>query len=580
MICPSCFKPTTEPIRCPNCKEQRDGIYLPIGTYLRGGEYLVGKVLGKPGGFGITYLAWNAQLDVKVAIKEYLPLQIAGRSKTGISVSVHAEEYQPDFDFGLDRFLEEAKTLAQFRHPNIVRVLNFFRENGTAYMVMDYLEGESLAEYLARVGKLTGPDAVALFSPILDGLGHIHARNYLHRDIKPANIYLTHEGQAILLDFGSARQSIRERSQSLTAIVTPGFAPWEQYHKRGKQGPWTDVYACAATLYFMISGIVPPDGTDRLVDDDIVALSDLAPGLNKCFADAIMQGLTVNPEERQQKAIDLFPTIMDKPSSNAVLRFQSLPFENRRKEDSLGSNVDSHILTGTSDDNDMRGKHRDHKSLDPAIGSWREDNVLIRKKSGLIYFGEDDDFVKGECTACQRVLKIPWRLVWFSQGKLELNEPNGIKCPCGIIYELLEGIAKPENLKVNTSKKIIPIQEQNNAIEVSQLVKIFGDYSVFHSDRKGSNGLVQWIKSPCDGVVDFVWADLEKHINAGEVAVILSDVSRSKRYQIAFDKKVWVKPKSVKIRIGDNVTINKALFCASTKKPMKEGEIRWFNPFK
>lgn len=576
MICPSCFKPTSETVRCPDCKEQRDGIYLPIGTSLRGGEYLVGKVLGKPGGFGITYLAWNTQLDVKVAIKEYLPLQIAGRSKTGISVSVHAEEYQPDFDFGLDRFLEEAKTLAQFRHPNIVRVLNFFRENGTAYMVMDYLEGESLAEYLARMGKLTGPDAVALFSPILDGLGHIHARNYLHRDIKPANIYLTHEGQAILLDFGSARQSIRERSQSLTAIVTPGFAPWEQYHKKGKQGPWTDVYACAATLYFMISGIVPPDGTDRLVDDDIVALADLAPGLNKCFADVIMQGLTVNPEERQQKAAEFFPPIKDIISSNAALRFQRLPFKNRREEDSLGSNLDSHILTSTSDDNDMRGKHRGCQPLDPAIGSWREGNPLIIKKSGLIYFGEDDDFVKGECTACQRVLKIPWRLVWFSQGKLELNEPNGIKCPCGIIYELLEGIAKPENLKVNTSKKIIPIQEQNNAIEVSQLVKIFGDYSVFHSDRKGSNGLVQWIKSPCDGVVDFVWADLEKHINAGEVAVILSDVSRSKRYQIAFDKKVWVKPKSVKIRIGDNVTINKALFCASTEKPLKEGEIRWF----
>ena len=306
MHCPSCFEVGYVSPNCSNCGYQadkrREGVYLPIGTRLHSGEYLVGKVLGKPGGFGITYLAWDTRLDIKVAIKEYLPFQIAARASDGTSVSIHTQDYMPDFEFGLEKFLEEAKTLAQFRHPNIIRVMNFFRENGTAYMVMDYLEGESLAEYLVRVGKLTGPDAVALFLPLLDGLSHMHAKNVLHRDIKPSNIYLTHEGQAILLDFGSARQMLRERSKSLTAVVTPGFAPWEQYHRKGNQGPWTDVYACAATLYFMLTGVVPPDGGERAIADDMESIDELLPDIEESVSHALSQALLINIEERTQTA--------------------------------------------------------------------------------------------------------------------------------------------------------------------------------------------------------------------------------------------------------------------------------------
>ena len=309
MNCPSCFDEAYDSIRCRRCGYEAGklhvGISLPLGSRLKNGEYQIGKVLGKRGGFGITYLGWNVQLETKVAIKEYLPLQIAGRGAGTVTVSVHAEENSEVFEYGLKSFLEEARTLAQLRHDCIVRVQNFFRENGTAYMVMEYLEGQSLEEYLAKIGRVTAPDAVALFLPVLDGLAYMHQKNILHRDIKPANIYLTEEGKAILFDFGAARQAVQEKSPSMTAIMTPGYAPWEQYHRKGQQGPWTDVYACAATLYRMVTGQNPPESAERIVEDDIVPVDRLVPGIDATIAAGIMAGLEMKIEARTQSAMGL-----------------------------------------------------------------------------------------------------------------------------------------------------------------------------------------------------------------------------------------------------------------------------------
>jgi serine/threonine protein kinase len=272
---------------------------MPHRTLLHNGQYLIGKVLGKPGGFGITYLAFDTKLETKVAIKEYLPRDLAGRDGDHATISAHAADDAEHFRYGLTQFLQEARTLARFDHANIVRVRNFFEENGTGYLVMDYYDGVTLADYLAQQpqGKLPEKVAVDILMPILDGLREVHAKNFLHRDIKPQNIYLTTGNRAILLDFGAARQAMSERSRSLSVVLSEGYAPYEQYHRRGEQGPWTDIYACAAVLYHAVAGEPPPPATERMSKDelDIGAL-----GVSTSLANALRLGLAVDHKNRPQ----------------------------------------------------------------------------------------------------------------------------------------------------------------------------------------------------------------------------------------------------------------------------------------
>ena len=302
MRCPSCFFEKWNHIQCDKCGYElnflHEGSKLPIGHFLRNGEYVVGKVLGKPGGFGITYLAWDTRLDIKVAIKEFLPFQLASRNADGSSVSIHAQEYKENFSLGLDKFLEEAKILAQLRNSNIVRVSNYFAENGTGYIVMDYIEGESLQEYMERIGRIRTEDAVELMLPILKALDYLHSKDIIHRDVKPTNIYITNDGQPVLLDFGSARQTMLCENLSMTAVVSPGYAPIEQYNRKGKQGAFTDIYSCAAVLYQMISGIQPQESLLRNVEEETIPLSDIDSQIPPWVNEAIMWGLKINPNER------------------------------------------------------------------------------------------------------------------------------------------------------------------------------------------------------------------------------------------------------------------------------------------
>jgi len=224
--------------------------------------YRIDKVLGQ-GGFGITYLAHDPNLDQLVAIKEYLPMELAvrdGDNSVYPASAANGERYQ----WGLERFIAEARTLAKFKHPAIVRVLSVFEENNTAYMVMEYEQGESLQSVLDRRKTLSEDELIPILAPLLDGLEQIHASGFIHRDIKPANIYIRDDGSPVLLDFGSARQALGEQTKSLTSIVSPGYAPFEQYYsKSDRQGPWTDIYSLAATMYRAISGVMPMDAIDR-----------------------------------------------------------------------------------------------------------------------------------------------------------------------------------------------------------------------------------------------------------------------------------------------------------------------------
>ncbi|WPL17893.1 Serine/threonine-protein kinase StkP [Thiorhodovibrio winogradskyi] len=304
-LCPGCFALIGKANPCPHCgfdkNAPRPVQALPVRTLLNQ-QFLVGRVLGKPGGFGITYLAWDQLLEARVAIKEYLPRELAVRAQDSRTLHPHSQDEIDLFRYGLEQFMAEARTLAKLDHPNLVRVRQFFEANGTAYLVMDYYRGCSLAEHLERQpdSRMREPDALALMQPILDGLRAVHAKGFLHRDIKPQNIYLaqTDSGgvRPILLDFGAARQAMGERSRSLSVVISPGYAPFEQYHRKGQQGPATDIYGAAAVLYRMLTGVVPPEATERMAGDDLRPAADF--GVSAPVSAALEQALAMSVEAR------------------------------------------------------------------------------------------------------------------------------------------------------------------------------------------------------------------------------------------------------------------------------------------
>ncbi len=233
---------------------------LPAGTRLE--CYQIQNVLGV-GGFGITYKAKDLNLGCDVAIKEYFPASFAIRASNTCTVTSKSDNEEDIYKTGLQRFLDEARILAQFKSRSIVHVNRFIEANGTAYIIMDYEDGVPLSRYLLRSKGLSEQEVALVAVPILEGLRTIHASKYLHRDIKPSNIYLRKHGKPVLIDFGAARQSI-DNDSAQTGFVTHGYAPFEQYNTHDEQGPWTDIYALGATLYRCIMKKAPVDALDRL----------------------------------------------------------------------------------------------------------------------------------------------------------------------------------------------------------------------------------------------------------------------------------------------------------------------------
>ena len=271
---------------------------LPAGYELF--EYEIRSVLGH-GGFGITYLAWDKNLEKEVAIKEYLPAEFAVRQGKQ-TVRPRSTGDQEDYQWGLERFVKEAQTLALFRHQSIVPVFRFFEANGTAYMVMEYQKGEALSGLMRKHrGEFTEEDLLSLTMPLLEGLSAVHKAGYLHRDVKPGNIFIREDGSPVLLDFGAARDAVGRKSKNLTSIVTPGYAPLEQYFADGNQGPWTDIYALAAILYQAVTGKIPPEAPARVKNDPIKPCREQGQGkFSETFLGAIDRALSVEEEERPQ----------------------------------------------------------------------------------------------------------------------------------------------------------------------------------------------------------------------------------------------------------------------------------------
>ncbi|HEX2953668.1 MAG TPA: serine/threonine-protein kinase [Bacillota bacterium] len=288
---------------CPLCgwndhTPQESTAFISPGTILNG-HYLIGRVLGY-GGFGITYLAFDLNLQYKLAIKEYLPQSIATRAQDGLMVSVYSGEARAQYDYGLGKFLDEARMLAKFNnHPCIVSVHDFFKENETAYLVMDFIEGITLKDLLEQKGgKIPFRTTLEIMMPVMDALREVHHTGMLHRDVSPDNIYITKERQIKLLDFGAARLAMGEQSQSLSIILKPGYAPEEQYRSRGKQGPWTDVYAVAATIYRAITGKTPPDSLDRMEEDHLIRPSALGADIPEPQEEALLKAIAVRAADR------------------------------------------------------------------------------------------------------------------------------------------------------------------------------------------------------------------------------------------------------------------------------------------
>lgn len=322
---------------------------LPAGYRL--GKYVFKGLLGS-GGFGITYLAEDTSLHRKVAIKEMLPNEFATRID-GTTVVAKTQSDKTNLDWARARFIDEGRALAACDHPNVINVYEMIEANGTAYMVTKYEEGSNLERWLQKLGhRPSESDLREILAPLLSGLDRVHRAGFLHRDIKPENIYMTNEGRPVLLDFGSARQAIRSRSMVMTSIITPGYAPFEQYHEDGNQGPWTDIYAMGGVMYRAIVGKKPPDAVSRFASDTCEKLAlNYAASYSGSFVKAIDRALNVKEAERPQ----------------TVSEWREM----------LGADTASHSASSTSDTTEILAQKKPRKAELPIVALVRKNPVWV-----------------------------------------------------------------------------------------------------------------------------------------------------------------------------------------------------------
>ncbi len=305
-LCESCFcEAAGEP--CPNCgfsaaEYTADPIVLPMGTRLND-KIVIGKVMGK-GGFGITYLGYDLRIEKTIAVKEYYPNGMAYRSSSGTEVSIADAKSAETFENGAEKFYTEAEMVAQFNgNPNIVSVYDYFRANNTVYLVMEFIQGITLKNYIKKHGRLTDGQALFVMDKIAAALSITHSAGVLHRDISPDNIMICKDGKVKLIDFGAARQIMAESSSNLTVVMKPGYTPVEQYTKKGKQGAWTDIYSLGVSVYYALTEVIIDDPYARMDDDH--ELAENKHGINGDLWVILKKCTMINASDRYGSAIDL-----------------------------------------------------------------------------------------------------------------------------------------------------------------------------------------------------------------------------------------------------------------------------------
>ncbi|PCJ26896.1 MAG: hypothetical protein COA96_04510 [SAR86 cluster bacterium] len=414
---------------------------LPSGFHIQ--EYELVRTLGS-GGFAITYLAFDNNMDRGSAIKEYLPRNLSKREldNTVVANSIEAQE---EFDWGLERFLEEARTLAKFDHPNIVKVYRSFSAHGTGYIVMEYAEGDTFSEYLERKGTLSEAELKKIVLPILQGLEKVHAADFLHRDIKPLNIIIRDtDDSAVLIDFGSARQAIGEKDKHLTALVSGGYAPIEQYSSRGNQGPWTDIYALGALCYRALSGEDPYAATDRIKNDPLVPISTRCKGkVSTEFLKAIDWALTVDEQERPQNVNEWIRAINGEELTTVISK-STTDSSNKLKKTIVAAVVLVAVIgigamvmrTGSPADDQSDLPDNPAATLEPAA-STEEQTELADATSAIDTDTLSDDDLINEAIAefaayqIQRAagdatsLQLEPEMILISQGGFEMGDTLG-----------------------------------------------------------------------------------------------------------------------------------------------------------
>ena len=413
-ICFNCMEEKLQPGRCPHCGFDESTYetaphHLPPGTILYG-KYMIGRALGE-GGFGITYVGWDLNLEMKVAVKEYYPNGFVTRNSTfSRTLTVLTGSRGEFFQKGVEKFVEEARRLGKFwRLPGIVAVKDYFQENKTAYIVMEFVQGSTLKEMLKGTsgGRLPAEQIFQMMRPVMKSLDKVHEAGLIHRDISPDNLMVEQEGEVKLIDFGAARDFLAEGEKSLSVMLKPGYAPEEQYRSRGNQGPWTDVYSLCATMYRAITGQVPEESLDRMAEDTLKRPSQLGVSLPEWQEEALMKGLAVFQKDRLQSMKELETALYTEPEETKKLEEELSVTQEERKK--IEGAVESQEKTGEIEASGEVGERESQngfrrkklvtdstrkKRLGPVIGGAAI--LLVILAICILVLREEEDSGKGE----------------------------------------------------------------------------------------------------------------------------------------------------------------------------------------